>query len=281
MVKKIQRFFKYFIGINERWAGDGHDKLNKIGIMIWAVVDDATSKWLGAWVVPNNRLGVVVAYLALSLIEEMGGIPLQFTTDCGSETTQLYGIMNALREILHPEYCSNELPAHVFLRSVHNVSIERSWLRLRMGLGDNAIKWFEYGINEGMYNQYDYANCVVCRWLWAKLTKQELRSWVAYANGVPMRKDKDKPGPSGMSRNEAYTLYESWGGRDCLLPVENMELIRELKEELGGAELLEFCDPELSARAQDAFNSLGKVNLQFDNVWMVFQQILPLVFPRP
>ena len=72
--KKIQRFPKCPIGINERWSGDGHDKLNKIGIMIWAVVDDATSKWLGAWVVPNNRLGVVVAYLALSLIEEMGGL---------------------------------------------------------------------------------------------------------------------------------------------------------------------------------------------------------------
>ena len=25
------------------------------------------------------------------------GIPLQFTTDCGSETTQLYGLQNALR----------------------------------------------------------------------------------------------------------------------------------------------------------------------------------------
>jgi hypothetical protein len=71
--KKIRRVHKFPIGINERWAGDGHDKLNKIGIMIWAVVDDATSKWLGAWVVPNNRLGSVVAYLALSLIEEMGG----------------------------------------------------------------------------------------------------------------------------------------------------------------------------------------------------------------
>jgi len=71
--KKIQRFPKYPIGINERWAGDGHDRLNQIGIAIWAVVDEATSKWLGAWAVPNNRLGAVVAYLALSLIEEMGG----------------------------------------------------------------------------------------------------------------------------------------------------------------------------------------------------------------
>jgi len=121
---------------------------------------------------------------------------------------------------------------------------------------------------------------VVCRWLWAKLMKQELQSWVSFANGVPMRKDKGKPGPSGMSRNEAYTLYESWGGRDCLLPVNNMELIRDLKEALGGAELLEFCEPELSARAQNAFDSLGGVDLRFENVWVVFQQILPLVFPR-
>ena len=60
--KKIQRFPKYPIGINERWAGDGHDKLNRIGIAKWAVVDEATSKWLGAWAVPNNRLGAVVSH---------------------------------------------------------------------------------------------------------------------------------------------------------------------------------------------------------------------------
>ena len=110
--------------------------------------------------------------------------------------------------------------------------------------------------------------------------KQELRSWVAYANGVPTRKNRDKPGPSGMSRNEAYSLYESWGGRDCLVPITNTELIRELKDAVGGAELLEFSSPELSMRAQDAFNSLGALTLGFENVWIVFQQILPLVFPR-
>jgi len=110
--------------------------------------------------------------------------------------------------------------------------------------------------------------------------KQELQTWVTYANGVPMQKDKTKPGPSGKSRNEAYSLYESWGGRDCLLPVANMELIHELKEAVGGAELLEFSSPELSARAQDSFDSLGTFTLGFENVWVVFQRILPLVFPR-
>ena len=44
--KKIPRSFKHPIGIHERWAGDGHDKLYGIGFPIWGVVDDATGKWL-------------------------------------------------------------------------------------------------------------------------------------------------------------------------------------------------------------------------------------------
>ena len=71
--KKIPRTAKNPIGIHERWSGDGHDKLYSIGFPIWAVVDDATSKWLGAWVVPSNRLGVIIGYLYLCLVEHYGG----------------------------------------------------------------------------------------------------------------------------------------------------------------------------------------------------------------
>ena len=114
--KKILRIAKNPIGIHERWAGDGHDKLYQIGFPIWAVVDNTTSKWLGAssWVVPSNRMGNIVGYLFLTLVEKYGGtfdtssgyiqthylmigIPLQFTTDCGSETTRLFGLVSALR----------------------------------------------------------------------------------------------------------------------------------------------------------------------------------------
>lgn len=71
--KKIHRTEKVPIGIHERWAGDGHDKLYKIGFPIYAIVDDATGKWLGAWIVPSNRLGKTIAYLFLCLVEEYGG----------------------------------------------------------------------------------------------------------------------------------------------------------------------------------------------------------------
>jgi hypothetical protein len=71
--KQIPRAPKVPLGIHERWAGDGHDKLYKIGFPVWAVVDDATGRWLDAWVVPNNRLGEVIGYLFLCLVEKYEG----------------------------------------------------------------------------------------------------------------------------------------------------------------------------------------------------------------
>jgi hypothetical protein len=53
--KKIRRVKKVPLGIHERWAGDGHDKLYGIGFPVWAMVDDGTGKWLGAWVVSSVR----------------------------------------------------------------------------------------------------------------------------------------------------------------------------------------------------------------------------------
>jgi hypothetical protein len=71
--KKIFRVPKVPIGIHERWSCDGHDKLYKIGFPVYAFVDDATSKWLGAWIVPSNRLGHVIGYLFLCVVEKYGG----------------------------------------------------------------------------------------------------------------------------------------------------------------------------------------------------------------
>lgn len=99
-------------------------------------------------------------------------MPLQFSTDCGSETTQLYGLVNALRYLLQlhdaltlvfilltghratlfPEYDGETLPAHSYVRSVHNIAIERSWLRLRLDWGNNAVLVFNAGITDGKYN---------------------------------------------------------------------------------------------------------------------------------
>jgi hypothetical protein len=72
--KKIRRTPVVALGIHERWSADGHDKLYSIGFPIWAVVDFGSEKILGGWVVPSNRLGVVIGYLFLTLVYKFRGL---------------------------------------------------------------------------------------------------------------------------------------------------------------------------------------------------------------
>jgi hypothetical protein len=52
-----------------------------------------------------------------------------------------------------------------------------------------------------------------------------------------------------------------------------------MKEDIGGDQLIAFSTPEFAERAEEVFESLG-VNLTMQNVWDVFQAMLPLVFPE-
>ena len=62
-------------------------------------------------------------------------------------------IPNRLR--FHGDIDLAELPAYNYLRSVHNITVERSWLRLRLDFGDNAVIFFNRGIEDGIYNSDD------------------------------------------------------------------------------------------------------------------------------
>src|SRR5438309_6310611 len=87
-----------------------------------------------------------------------------------------------------------------------------------------------------------------------------------HIHGVPKRlHDAKKPGPSGMSQNQAFSLPEDWGGKNCLLKIEDTNIIKKLKEELGGDELVSFLSPEFSVRAQKAYDSLDISDLTFEN----------------
>ena len=71
-------------------------------------------------------------------------------------TTGRFNIANIIfRVVFYPDIDISELPAYVYLRSVHNISIERSWLRLRLDFGDNAVLFFNKGIEDGVYNSQD------------------------------------------------------------------------------------------------------------------------------
>lgn len=89
-----------------------------------------------------------------------------------------------------------------------------------------------------------------------------------YRNGVPMRKDKKKAGPTGCSRNDAFAMPQKWGGTNCLLPIDR-DAISNLMEELGGEGLLSFVSLGFAERAQTAYDNLG-IEVSMANVWVLF-----------
>lgn len=92
-------------------------------------------------------------------------------------------------------------------------------------------------------------------------------------NSYKSHKDPNKPGPSGMSQNTAFSLPHKWGGQILLLPIDT-SMVKEIKEYMGGDQILDFVTPEYSAQIQLVYDRLGVQDLNFDNVWEVFKSIL-------
>ena len=75
----------------------------------------------------------------------------------------------------------------------------------------------------------------------------------------------------------AYALPERYGGeRGGLQPVD-ITLIEHLMEDLGGKDLVRFVSREYEAHADSVFATLGVGKLSFDNIWTVFERMLPLI----
>ena len=181
--KKVHRSVLVSLGPHHEWSADGHDKLSAIGFPIWGVRDKWSGKWLGLWVVPSKRLKKTVAYLYLKLVAELGGKKYlsgcmlhthinnqecQFSrrptvvrkqplfmglhVDLGLWFVFLVILSHAsVRESFAPKLDEVGMgAAHVFLKSIYNITVERGWLRVRLSWGDNVKVFFEAG--NGIYN---------------------------------------------------------------------------------------------------------------------------------
>ncbi|KAF8324691.1 uncharacterized protein EI90DRAFT_3281949 [Cantharellus anzutake] len=252
-------------GIHEEWSGDGHDKLNKM--------DKASGMWLGLWVIPNNRLGEVIGYLYLCLVETFGGIPKQSTTDHGSETTVQFGFANALRDAFYPDSNSCDSPAHRFLQSIHNITIERGWHRLKVQWGDDVLVFYQHGIDEGICNLSNPLQKTLSLWLWSSILRRDIKDVQSKLNAARVRKVQGKKLPSGTSAYDVFTFPDKYGLENCLIPVD-VNIVHEMKSAMGGDSLLEFVSLEFSQKAIAAYEAIGSPALSMQNAWDVFKLLL-------
>ena len=162
-----------------------------------------------------------------------------------------------------------------------------------MEFGDSAVIVFKKAEEDGIYLphipehafvQFQFVSTIVfelinmtlssqlCQWLWPKLLQKLAKEFMDSRNAYRSRRDRSKPGPSGMSRNEAYSLPHKWGGRQCLLDVD-LDTVREIKDFISnGEDLFRFplVTAEFERQAEEVYQTLHIQNLALSNVWNIF-----------
>lgn len=83
--------------------------------------------------------------------------------------------------------------------------------------------------------------------------------------------------PSGVAPQIAYTLPDDFGGQDCLQTVDRAT-VHQLMEGIGGEELIRFVSLEYAAHAQSVFNMLALPPVTVQNVWAIFQAMMPQMY---
>jgi hypothetical protein len=116
------------------------------------------------------------------------------------------------------------------------------------------------------------------QWLWPILIQQELDELRDRFNNHVVRKVNGKVLPSGVSPNVAFALPEQYGGENHLQPVDKMS-VQRLMDVIGGEEIIQFVSAEYASHAREIYDSLHIEKLTMHNVWIVFEDMLPLMYP--
>ncbi|KAH7904526.1 hypothetical protein BJ138DRAFT_1119331 [Hygrophoropsis aurantiaca] len=269
---------------------DGHEKLAEqalrmgegVSLPIYGGKDQYSSFVPYLRVLPNVRCARTIAHAFLDFVEEYGCIPLQLTTDKGSEIGEMVRCHERLRLNAAPEFTIERWPAAIQVQSKHNTPIEGFWRWKRAGEGHSIKSAIFIGKDAGLFNPNNHMHVQVFRWLWPPLVQERLDEFREYWNNHRLSPQKHKLLPSGTSPRQMWLAPESVraNARNCSISVDT-NLVRQLREELGGAEererLMNFVDAEFKAAADDALGQLGYPIITLSSAWDVFVAVVDIL----
>ncbi|KAI7951433.1 hypothetical protein MJO28_007117 [Puccinia striiformis f. sp. tritici] len=295
-----QRVFKVS-GPNHIWSADGHDKLKPYGITIYGFVDAWSRKILGMYVHVTNNDPMHVGVYFLQLVTAAGGIPLNVTTDKGTETGDMaaYQIQFTQRYNPHP---SDEAKTHMhFTKSVHNQKIESLWSRMMKEHNRSIIDLILKQIESGDYNPDDEIQKQVKSWaltfpgkhatnlclnrllflfLWIPVVQRSVDRWVSVYNTSRKRKDKFTTLPTQCSPNFSYSTPEHFETSNKIIkvPQENVNWI--LEHDYPARNVMFTHTPDwFHQLASRVMQEMGFVfeKISLGGLWLVFDSMLPYI----
>ncbi|KAJ3498047.1 hypothetical protein NMY22_g19640 [Coprinellus aureogranulatus] len=284
--KLLVRVALFSFGPFHEISADGHEKLNSqalrmgdISLPIYAYRDKWSGYILKIQLLPDTRKSAAIGHLYLDLVEEYGGVPIQLTTDKGSEIGWQCAIQDSLRRLMAPDLDPDQYPTSVGLKSVHNTVIESLWGWLQRTTGMNL----KDAILEGKEMHYYHPHCSyhtdLFYWVFVPVIQRELDRFRTYWNNHQVRPQKEKLMPSGHVPSDAFENPKNHDpeAEKYLIKVPDSVLTdcrRYLTDEVGERSAhMSWYSEEFAASAQDAYVALGSPEITLENAWEVFNSM--------
>ncbi|KAJ7797903.1 hypothetical protein B0H14DRAFT_3546635 [Mycena olivaceomarginata] len=241
--ERIPRVGLSALGPFHEVSADGHEKLStqalqmgELSLPIYAYKDKWTDFLLMLRLIPNSRTAAAIGHLFLDFVDDTGCIPLQVTTDKGSEIGWQYAFQCALREALAPGIDPLIYAVYMVLKSVHNTVIEGFWRWLRGKMGLNLKEFITRGKRDRVFDSNVAFHVPLFYWIFVPIIQEQLDEFRAWWNNHRVRLQRDKNMPSGHIPVLAFEHPDHLGGIDCRIHVPKeavIELRELLTEEVG------------------------------------------------
>ncbi|EIW70460.1 hypothetical protein TREMEDRAFT_29091 [Tremella mesenterica DSM 1558] len=276
--RRLRRFPIISAGPNEQWSMDGHDKLAMWGFGIYGIRDVYSGFLLALHAFPSNRLAANVHWLFLETILEQKGYPIQVASDRGSEMGQISETQFLLRQTYStPEL--DDVPPHICLKSLRNITIERQWVHVRKEVVDLILEKIQEGLERG-FVWTNPAHRSLFWWLFAPLVQGLLAQHVTFHNSFRVRRQPTKPNPSGGRRQDFFKSPEKFGGVECLqrIQLDTIREIMEIRDKAVTEGMLRWISEEEEKICLNAHWALGASAAcwTLHEVWNLFEQMVPL-----
>ncbi|KAJ2936135.1 hypothetical protein H1R20_g959, partial [Candolleomyces eurysporus] len=284
----IARVALVSIGLFHEVSADGHEKLNgqalrmgDISLPIYGYHDKWSGYLLKLLVLPDSRNAAPLAHVYLDLIEQYGGIPMQLTTDKGSEQAWQHSIQDAFRHLLAPQIDPEVYPTCVGLKSPHNTVIESLWNLFQKHTGKTPTEAILKGQELHIFQPGCFYHGALFYWVFIPLIQGTLKKFRDHWNYHHVRPQPEKVNPSGHVPAVVFESLEKYDpdATHCIIQVpQDMidDLCRHLEAhpDIGGcSQFFQWYSGDFNTIAQQAYEAIGSPDINIATTWEVFRSM--------
>ena len=200
--KRKERLQNYITpGVNHHWSCDGHDKLARYGIQLYAAIDAYSRKVIWFYVGNANRSQYSVGHQYLQAVKAFGRAPKFLRTDHGCETVILAAIhLTFYLESLTAEEIDpsavNDIQAlsecYIYGKSTANTRVEGTWRQMRDKVTGKWLRLFGLIERSELYLDSLLADRVALLFVFMPLIRYEITEYVEVKNAYLIRRQRNR-----------------------------------------------------------------------------------------